>query len=116
MNEKKIQITLTLTEEQYKELEKRAGQSSIQQYILAREFPSNDFNTWFPELLKRVESLPANTKFNLKLIMSTDWVGIPRGIKLALGRVFYQNVVAEKIKDVVIEGADSSNVQWYLKK
>lgn len=113
---KKRTLTLTLSAKQYSELEERAGKLSIQQYLIAKEFPNNDFNLWFPELIKRVDKLPAGIKFNLKIIMSTDWIGIPRGIKLALGRVFYKNVAEGNIENVVAIISEEAQIQWYIKK
>jgi len=111
-----IQIPLTDTE--YAKLEEKAtaAGSTLAQYIKDIVLPGNDFRRWFPELLRRVEAMEMGTKFNIRAVMGTDWISIPKGIRLALGRVFYQHVAASKVTDVSATEMDSAKTQWYKKE
>jgi hypothetical protein len=109
-------VQMTFTDEQYAELKKRAGDQIIQHYLLGREFPKNDFEKWFPELLLRVGEIRNGTKFNIKAVFGTEWINIPKGIKLSLGRVFYQQVNASKVLNVHASERDKAKTQWYIKK
>lgn len=111
-------LQVTLTEEEYADLEQKAIAEgcTINQYVKNVIFPNNDFKKWFPELLRRINAMPRGTKFNIRAVMGTDWAVIPKGIRLALGRVFYQNVAANKVEDVRATEPDSAKTQWYIKE
>jgi hypothetical protein len=85
------------------------------QYIKSTILPDDDFDKWFPELLRRVDAMKTGTKFNIRAVMATDWVDIPKVIRLRLGRVFYNHVVAGKVEFVrdTVKGNDKT--QWYQK-
>lgn len=108
-------VQITFTDEQYSELESQAGDQKIQHYIIKQLFPDNDFERWFPELLFRVKKIPKGMKFNISAVLGTDWINIPKGIRLSLGRVFYQHVAANKISEVKAIEQDSAKTQWYQK-
>lgn len=114
-------VQLTLSDEQYEELERRAGTLSVQQYLIGREFPQNEFDKWFPILLERVNEIPNDGRqFTIREVMSTDWGLISKGIKLSLGRVFFQHVVDQdemrRVKNVRPMEPDKSKTQKYVKE
>jgi len=92
-----------------------AENSSDAQFIKDVVLPNNDFRRWFPILLKRVDELSYGTNFNIRAVMGTDWVNIPKGIRLALGRVFFQHVHADNGINAKATALDSAKVQWYVK-
>lgn len=109
-------VQITFTDEQYAELEKRAGHLTIQHYIIGREFPQNDFTKWFPELLSRVSKIQSGTKFNIKAVFGTDWINIPKGVRLSLGRAFFKHVNTNKVPGVRAIEPDKAKTQWYMKE
>ena len=111
-------IQIPVSDDEYSMLEEKANAegSTIAQYVKDIVLPGNDFRRWFPELIRRVNSMPMGTDFNIRAVMATDWVSIPKGIKLALGRVFYQHVDAGRIANVTATQMDSAKTQWYKKE
>ena len=111
-------IQIPVSDDEYTELVEKANAegSTIAQYIKNIVFPGNDFRRWFPELINRVNSLAMGTDFNIRAVMATDWANIPKGIKLALGRVFFQHVDVGRIANVAATQMDSAKTQWYTKK
>lgn len=115
---KVIQVVLSDAEyEKFLEskVKAKADDSSDAQFIKDIILPSNDFRRWFPELLRRVELMDNGTQFNIRAVMATDWVNIPKGIRLALGRVFFQHVDSNKVNNVRVTEMDSAKTQWYVK-
>ena len=112
---KVIQVSVTDTE--YAELEKKAKEHgfSIPRYLVSQSLPDNDFKKWYPELISRVNALESGTIFNIREVFATDWKDIPKGIKLALGRVFYKNILEKDISDVAILDKNDTKIQWYEK-
>jgi len=113
-------IQVPFSDEEYdKFLEEKAkanaSDSTDAQFIKDVILPANDFRRWFPELLQRVDALENGTAFNIRAVMATDWVNIPKGIRLALGRVFFQHVDANKVENVTATQMDSAKTQWYVK-
>ena len=111
-------IQILVSDDEYAELEEKANAdgSTIAQYVKDIVLPGNDFRRWFPELISRVNLLKTGTDFNIRAVMATDWVSIPKGIKLALGRVFFQHVDAGKVANVTATQMDSAKTQWYTKR
>jgi len=85
------------------------------QYIKSIILPDDGFDKWLAELLCRVAGLKAGTKFNIRAVMATDWVLIPKPIRLRLGRVFYNHVAAGKVKYVKETAKGNDKTQWYQK-
>ncbi|MCL2838656.1 MAG: single-stranded DNA-binding protein [Oscillospiraceae bacterium] len=118
---KVIQISVSNTE--HAELERQAKEHglSISRYIISQILPDNEFKKWYPELLLRVSKLESGTIFNIREVFATDWKDIPKGIKLALGRVFYKNVSDKNVCDdynvanIEILDKNDTNIQWYEK-
>ena len=111
-------IQIPVSDREYEQLAEKANAegSTIVRYIKDIVIPGNDFQRWFPELLNRVNSLEIETEFNIRAVMATDWVNIPKGIKLSLGRVFYQHVDSGRVANVTPLCMDSAKTQWYQKK
>jgi hypothetical protein len=70
---------------------------------------------YYIELISRTQKINENTKFSIKLLFGTDWLNIPKGIKLALGRKFYKEVSEKIIKNINYLYKDSSNTAFYVK-
>ena len=111
-------IQVSVTDAEYNELTLKAEEHglSIPRYLVSQGLPDNDFQKWFPELVARVSAIQGGTSFNVREVFGVDWKRIPKGIRLALGRVFYQQVsTGGKIPNVKATGADGAKVQWYYK-
>jgi len=111
-------VQLSLTDKEYENLEQRAGKEgvSVPFYIKSIILEDTEFQKWFKDLLSRVAQIPKGD-FNLKSVFGiADWSSIPKGVRLALGRAFYNHVVANKIPDVIATEKDSANTQWYRKE
>lgn len=74
----------------------------------------------YEEILKlttnKIEALEVGTEFFLKdLFDGTDWKSFKRGDKLSLGRYFKNQVVTEKITNVIYIGKAQNNSAIYKK-
>ena len=74
----------------------------------------------YEEILKlttnKIEALEVGTEFFLKdLFDGTDWKNFKRGEKLSLGRYFKNQVVTEKITNVIYIGKAQNNSAIYKK-
>ncbi|MDR2649948.1 MAG: single-stranded DNA-binding protein, partial [Clostridiales bacterium] len=78
--------------------------------------PLNDFKIWFPKLLGRVDKLENGTIFDIRAVMGTDWLVIPKGIRLALGRVFYQHVDKGLVNNVHPHEIANTRPATYIKQ
>lgn len=109
-------IQISFSDEEYAHLEAKAGVEgmSIALYIKNKVLQDTEFKKWFCELIERVSRIRPGTPFNIKMVLSTDWVNINRGVRLAMGRAFYNYVVAGKIEGISPTQKDSANVQWYV--
>ena len=64
----------------------------------------------------KIEVLEVETEFFLKdLFDGTDWKNFKRGEKLSLGRYFKNQVVTEKITNVIYIGKAQNNSAIYKK-
>ncbi|ROR28110.1 uncharacterized protein DUF1413 [Mobilisporobacter senegalensis] len=108
-------IQISFSEAEYSHLESKAEEEgmTIALYIKNKVLDDTEFKKWFRELLERVSRIKYGTPFNIKMVLSTDWVNIERGVRLAMGRAFYNYVVAGKVEGVKPTQKDSANVQWY---
>lgn len=108
-------VQISFTEKEYAHLEAQAEKqgATIALYIKNKVLENTEFNKWFSELLNRTSRIKTGTKFNVKMVLSTDWPNIERGVRLSIGRAFYNYVSAGKIADIKPTDKDSSNVQWY---
>jgi len=113
-------VQVTFSDNEYAQLLEEKKKANAEgytdaQYIKSIILPDEDFDKWFTELLHRVGSMKMGTKFNIRAVMATDWVDIPKVIRLRLGRIFYNHVVAGKVQHVreTVKGNDKT--QWYQK-
>ena len=82
-------------------------------YIRSRLLGTEDeFSTAYAETLRRVEGLPPGTKFNLKALFGTDWT-MSRKTKLMLGKTFYKQVNAGKIKLAKAKDEEHTTIMQY---
>ncbi len=108
-----IQISFSDTEYAHLEAKAEAEGMTIALYIKNKVLEDTEFKRWFRELLERVSRIKQGTQFNIKMVLSTDWASIDRGVRLAMGRAFYNYVVAGKVEGISPTHKDSANVQWY---
>ena len=108
-------VQISFSESEYAHLEEQAAieGATVALYIKNKVLENTEFKRWFNELLERVSRIKVGTKFNIKMVLSTDWVNIDRGIRLAIGRAFYNYVIAGKVTSIQPTQKDSANVQWY---
>lgn len=82
-------------------------------YIRSRLLGTEDeFSTAYAETLRRVEALPPGTKFDLKALFGTDWT-MSRKTKLMLGKTFYKQVNAGKIKLAKAKDEEHTTIMQY---
>lgn len=114
---KKINVQLLFTEEEYEELQKKADKVglTVPLYIKGEVVQGDDFSTAYRKLNKKVEDLPSGTRFNIKSLFGVEWT-MSKGVKLNLGKTYYNRVSQGVITNVAPVGKDSSNVMWYEKK
>ena len=110
-------VQVSFTDDEYRELEKNARDNgvSITHLIKSRVLENTEFQKWFSELVLRVSRIPKGTNFNIKAVLATDWLNINKGVKLALGRAFFNHVSAKKVIGVIATDKDAANTQWYVK-
>lgn len=110
-------LQIPMSDEEWEKLEEKATSEGITttQYVKNLMFPENDFQKWFPLLLQKVEDMEDVCSFTLRDIMVERWIEIPKGTKLAMGRVFFSLVDSGKIPHVSKNGINSSKTQCYMK-
>lgn len=116
--EKKVIVQVSFSKTEYEHLFNKADTDgiSIAHYIRGKVLGDTDFKIKFIELLARVSRIKPGTLFNIKMVFATDWPNIDKGVRLALGRTFYNYVNTKKISGVeIVPEKDSAHVQWYVK-
>jgi hypothetical protein len=113
----KVNVQLLLTQEEYESLKKNADKQglTVPCYIKSVVLEDDYFYGFYKKLLDKVEQLPSGTKFNIKALFGVEWT-MPKGIKLTLGRTYFNRVNKGIIDNVIATGKDSSNVMWYERK
>ena len=113
----KVNVQLLLTQEEYESLKKNADKQglTVPCYIKSVVLEDDYFYGFYKKLLDKVEQLPSGTKFNIKALFGVEWT-MPKGIKLTLGRTYFNRVDKGIIDNVIATGKDSSNVMWYERK
>ena len=112
-------IQVIVQDNEYESLSKRAlagGWPSVAEFIKAEMLPDNDFKKWFPVLMSQAERLPSGTTFTVSTLLGADWESIPKGVRLALGRVYYSQVAGKKIPGIKSAGNKNSSSQRYFKQ
>ena len=114
MNKTNIQILLT--NDEYMQLKEKADRVglTVPLYIKSTVLEDDGFGAAYRSLIDRVADLPAGTRFNIKSLFGVEWT-MSRGVKLNLGKTYYNRVRAGVVTNVKIHGKDSSNVMWYEK-
>lgn len=110
-------IQLLLNDDEYAHIAEAAEKRGIPvlAHIRALLLGTEDaFAATYADTLRRVEALTPGTKFSLKTLFGTDWT-MPRGIKLTLGRAFYDMVDGGKVTAAKALGKDSSNIMQYVR-
>ena len=114
MSKKSVQILFS--GEEFSKLEKEAVKCglTVPLYIKGQVLKDSEFDTNYKKLIKKVEEIPAGTRFTIQLLFGIEWT-MSRGLKLSLGKIYYKRVKDGTIVNVEPEGKDSSNVMWYVK-
>jgi hypothetical protein len=109
-------VQIVLSNEEYEQLEREANQEglTVPLYVKGVALGDNEFSRSYKKLIQKVAQLPSGTRFTIKAVFGTDWT-MGKGVKLSLGKTFYQRVEDGTVPNVVAEGKDSSNVMWYMK-
>ncbi len=112
----KINVQLLFSQEEYAFLEKQANQYglTVPLYIKGEILKSDPFSHYYKQLIKKVEDLPKGTKFNIKALFGVEWT-MAKGIKLNLGKTYYNRLQEGIITNVKALGKDSANLMWYEK-
>ena len=108
-------IQVSFTDKEFADLERFAQEEgvTISHFIKGKVLEDTEFQRWFHELLLRVGRIPKDTAFNIKAVFGTDWISISKGVRLALGRSFYNYVNAGKVPGIMPTEKDSASTQWY---
>jgi len=111
-------IQISLSDNEYSEIEEAANNAgiSIMQYAKGKILAGGEFQKRYNELLSAVSTMDDETKFNIKAVFGVQWVSIPKGVRLGLGREFYKQVTAGTVSFVKPTAKDATNTQWYIKK
>lgn len=114
MSNKSVQILFT--KEEFNKLETEAIKYglTVPLYIKGLVLEDNEFAQNYKKLIDKVEALSSGTRFTIKAVFGTEWT-MSKGIKLTLGKTYYNRVQDGTIRNVKAEGKDSSNVMWYIK-
>lgn len=110
-------VQISFSEAEYAHIENLANSDglNIALYIKNKVLGDTEFKKQFNELLQRVSRIKSNTEFNIKMVFATDWPNIDKGVRLALGRAFFNYIQAGKIPNVKAKPyKDIANVQWYV--
>lgn len=107
----KVNVQLLLTQEEYASIKKNADKQglTVPCYIKSQVLEKEWFFEFYKQLLDNVDKLPSGTKFNIKSLFGVEWT-MPKGIKLTLGRTYFNRVNKGIIDNVTATGRDSSNV------
>ena len=111
-------VQVSFTDSEYEELEQRAKKEgvSITHLIKSGVLQNTEFQKWFDELIRLVNQTENGKAFNVKAVLGIEWAGINKGVRLALGRAFYNHVIAGKVTNVKATEKDSAHTQWYKKE
>lgn len=108
-------VNITFTDLQYEELVERAGSSTIQEYLINKEFPEENYSKILNKILSEIEKMDVSSSFTLKNILKEDWEKIPNGLRMSLGKNFYKRVHNGEIHNVSFMEKDINNTTWYEK-
>lgn len=116
----KIVYRVEVSENEEKFLEEKAGEKglTIPNYIRSIVLAETEFHTRFEELKKGIENVPIGVKFNVRdVFYKFEWTSISRGVRLGLGRVFYNYIKDGNMSNIeALPEKDRDNVQLYIRK
>lgn len=109
-------IQILVTDEEFNMLSRKADAVglTVPLYVKSEILTDNDFSHYYQQLLEKVDNLQPKTRFTVKMLFGVEWT-MDKGIKLNLGKTYYNKVSTNVIKNVKPIGKDSSNVMWYEK-
>ena len=116
-------VNVTLTEEEYKFVEKAAEEKglTISQYVKRFPIGDDEFSRHYEFLLEKVNEQDPDVPFTVMSIFGKNWEKIDKGIRLSLGRNFFHLVKRSlkgngDLKNIHPAGKNIYNVQLYVRK
>lgn len=114
----KINVQILFFEDEYNEIKKEADKHglTVPLYIKSKVLKEDELSKSYEQLIDKVNALPSGVRFNIRALFGVEWTIISKGVKLNLGKIYFQKVQEGIINNVTAIGKDSSNVMWYEKK
>lgn len=115
---KSVRVQFVLTESEYEELKRQAGNISISKYIKDRVFPKEDsFEVIWEEFTEKLARFPVGKEFSVVDVMTAErWNTLDKSSKLSLGRLLNKKVKTGEFSDIALTRRSSANVSLYIKK
>lgn len=115
---KSVRVQFVLTESEYEELKRQAGNISISKYIKDRVFPKEDsFAVIWEEFTEKLARFPVGKEFSVVDVMTAErWNTLDKSSKLSLGRLLNKKVKTGEFSDIALTRRSSANVSLYIKK
>lgn len=112
----KINVQLLLTQEEFNSLKVKADKVglSVPLYIKGEVLDDSEFNKCYKKLLEKVDALPSGTRYNIRALFGVEWT-MAKGIKLNLGKTYYNSICSGSITNAKAVGKDGSAIMWYEK-
>ncbi len=109
-------IQILFSNEEIEELKAKAAleELSIVSYIRSIVLTKDDYGSCYKKLKEKVNTLPSGTRFNIKSLFGIEWLSISTGVKLNLGKTYFNRVNEGIITDVKPIGRDGGHM-WYEK-
>ncbi len=114
---KTTSIQISVTDKEYAKLQAEAEKLgvSVADFVKTKALQNDEFEVYFQKLLAKVKALPKGAKFNLKALFGAEWT-MSAGVKLSLGKVYFNKVTKGVITDAIADGKDGNGVMWYEKQ
>lgn len=112
----KVSVQLLFSAKEYSTLKIQADDHglTVPLYIKSVVLQEDDFGTYYKSLISKVDKLPSGTRFNIKALFGVEWT-MSKGVKLNLGKTYYNRVSKGVLTNVRSIAKDSSNVMGYEK-
>ena len=109
-----VTVSVTLTNDEYEKAMKEAEAKglSISQYVKRFAIGSDEFDSRFEFLKKAALEQNVGKRFTVMSLFD-DWDEIEKGVKLTLGRAFFNLVKKGDLEGVEDAGKGVSNIQLY---
>lgn len=110
-------VQIPFNDEELAQINKEAEKEGLPLtlFIKNRVLTNTEFALRFTQLKERIEPIESGTVFTIRDVFNFEWLKISKGVHLALGRTFYNEVLRGTIKNVRIGNKNSANVQQYIK-